>query len=105
MSQEDTSTHAEFKKCPYCAEEIKAEAILCKHCGSSLDSAHASEGRSRVGQWLADQAPSKEAGSAYCWLCIVVGFLMVFLRITPNFGIFLLFLGFAGLLLAIATRG
>jgi hypothetical protein len=30
------STH-ELKSCPFCAEDIRTEAVKCKHCGEFLD--------------------------------------------------------------------
>lgn len=26
-----------LKRCPFCAEDVRAEAVKCKHCGSELD--------------------------------------------------------------------
>jgi|SoiMethySBSTD1v2_1073268.scaffolds.fasta_scaffold11373_7 predicted amidophosphoribosyltransferase len=40
MAEEQTET----TKCPYCKEEIKADALVCKHCRSTLQAARPDHG-------------------------------------------------------------
>ncbi len=64
------------KMCPYCAEEIKAQAIKCKHCHSNLANTGESKKETKI-----DRAGRKVGKFGSWWtifisapLCPIVGF-------------------------------
>lgn len=53
-----------MKKCPFCAETIKAEAIRCKHCGADLAAGKSSKGFADFANY--SPPPANVAACAKC---------------------------------------
>jgi hypothetical protein len=43
QDEEATIERRDMRKCPKCAELVKAEAVKCKHCGSDITSTKGAE--------------------------------------------------------------
>lgn len=44
----ETGQYGQYRKCPFCAEPVRVEAVKCRHCGSALDPAESGEKSSKT---------------------------------------------------------
>lgn len=80
-SPKDTDISITERKCPYCAETIKADAVLCRFCGKELETVIRPVSQSTGNCYLCNKRFPEEdltdrGGEIFCSSCVA--------KINPN---------------------
>lgn len=62
-------TSGSARKCPFCAELVKAEAVVCKHCGKDLPAVEKAAAPEGVETWECKCGAYNETKYMVCQTC------------------------------------
>ena len=74
-NQENIAVSSDLVKCRFCAEYIKQEAVVCKHCGKDLNSSAVKEKTRELEAIKISAEAKKRLTAASCPLCDAPGWL------------------------------
>tara|TARA_B100000795_G_C22787270_1_gene435202 strand:- start:209 stop:685 length:477 start_codon:yes stop_codon:yes gene_type:complete len=92
-------TYEMLVNCPYCAEEIKKEAIKCRHCGESLEKSNAMFVQNNINERVSrettvvierSEAPDSQAFGIVSFVVGLIGIFFISFILSPialGFGI------------------